>query len=140
MDKNNAFYNFSRLAFQTYVTYATYVRSVCVKRSIRIHQQNNIILHNSTESIMSFSEDTAYVWQDRELRFDACMLFSQHLCLSSHARIFILELTNRSFIMMSPHVSRFDSSEAALQCRPGERLIDSINSVEDTKGANLRCV
>lgn len=29
---------------------------------------------------------------------------------------------------------RFDSSEAHLQCRAGEKVIDSINSVEDTKG------
>ncbi|CAM9154950.1 unnamed protein product [Ectocarpus fasciculatus] len=31
---------------------------------------------------------------------------------------------------------RFDSSEAHLQCRAGEKVIDSINSVEDTKGNN----
>ena len=29
---------------------------------------------------------------------------------------------------------RFDSPEAHLQCRSGEKIIDSINSVEDTKG------
>lgn len=29
---------------------------------------------------------------------------------------------------------RFDSQESSLQCRTGETVIDSINSVEDTKG------
>jgi Bardet-Biedl syndrome 5 protein len=32
---------------------------------------------------------------------------------------------------------RFDSPEAHLQCRSGEKIIDSINSVEDTKGKQI---
>jgi len=31
---------------------------------------------------------------------------------------------------------RFDSPPAEMQCRKGEVVIDSINSVEDTKGNN----
>lgn len=31
---------------------------------------------------------------------------------------------------------RFDSPEMQLQCRSGEKIIDSINSVEDTKGTD----
>jgi len=30
---------------------------------------------------------------------------------------------------------RFDSKQALLSCRRGEKTIDSINSVEDTKGS-----
>ncbi len=47
---------------------------------------------------MAFASDTDYVWQDREIRFDA--------------------------------------PPALLDCRKGEIVIDSINSVEDTKGNN----
>jgi Bardet-Biedl syndrome 5 protein len=43
-------------------------------------------------------QQSDYIWQDRELRFDS-----------------------------KPHL---------LQCRKGEQVIDSINSVEDTKGNN----
>lgn len=34
---------------------------------------------------------------------------------------------------------RFDSPEAHLACRSGEKIIDSINSVEDTKGHTWHC-
>eukprot|EP01032_Pedospumella_encystans_P038536 gene38536-43662_t len=43
---------------------------------------------------------------------------------------------NNSDYIWQDREIRFDSKPQLLQCRRGEQIIDSINSVEDTKGNN----
>lgn len=47
-----------------------------------------------------------------------------------------MPLSKADEIVWQDREVRFDSQPAEMQCRKGEVVIDSINSVEDTKGNN----
>ena len=44
-----------------------------------------------------------------------------------------MEFGNQDYIWQDREI-RFDENSKLLDCRKGEKIIDSINSVEDTKG------
>ncbi len=64
--------------------------------------------------------DEILVWQDREIRFDVPVGYANIL------KTFILFYCSM--------LTTFQWQKSELACRPGEFIIDTLESVEDTKG------